>query len=60
MDCHGFIKKLPVEELGQGGSTPMIGNHILGLDSDMWSRNEKSSYGNHTLFKVKLKVLIIH
>ena len=51
MDCHGFVKNLPVEELGQGGSTPMIGNHILGLDSDMWSRNEKSSYIKNTLFK---------
>ena len=40
--------------------TPIIGNQDLGLDADLWSRNEESSYGKHKLFKGKLKALGVH
>ena len=36
------MKVLSVENLGEGISTPIIGNQGLGLDADLWSRNEKN------------------
>ena len=59
MDCQELMKILPVEKLGQGGTTPIIGNQGLG-------RIQICSGGmvNHTplgitkIIKLSLKLLL--